>query len=138
LEHFKKLQGNLEFHQISVTPGMYLTRGGSVQRPLTSGPRGWPASQTPWPASPTLQPLVGRLHGDTLQEEVTWNPKLKVSGGRIPWSLGHMARPAGHHLASYRLNQVSNPSLDPYKYPLPVEINTPHSTCSSPLVKVPV
>jgi hypothetical protein len=27
---------------------MYLTRGGSVQRPLTSGPRGWPAGQIPW------------------------------------------------------------------------------------------
>jgi hypothetical protein len=26
--------------KISVTPGMYLTRGGSVRRPLTSGPRG--------------------------------------------------------------------------------------------------
>jgi hypothetical protein len=25
----------------SVTLGMYLTQGGSVQRPLTSGPRGW-------------------------------------------------------------------------------------------------
>jgi hypothetical protein len=41
-------------------------------------------------------------------------------------------------LASYRLNQVGNPSLDPYKYPIPVEINTPHSTYSSPLIKVPV
>jgi hypothetical protein len=24
---------------------MYLTRGGSVQRPLTSGPKGWPTGQ---------------------------------------------------------------------------------------------
>jgi hypothetical protein len=86
-----------------------------VQRPLTSGPRGWPAS-------PTLQPLVGWLLYDTLQEAVEGNPKLKVGGGRTPW-------PTGHHLVCYRLNQVSNPSLDRYKYPppLPVEIKTTHT-----------
>jgi hypothetical protein len=72
-----------------------------VQRPLTSGPRGWPAG-------PTLQPLVGLLHGHALQEVVTRNSKL----------------------------EVDNSSLDPYKYPLPMEFMTPHSTCSSPLVKV--
>jgi hypothetical protein len=52
-----------------------------VQRPLTSGPRGWLAGQTPWPASLTLQPLAGWLRGDTLQEAVEGNPKLKVGGG---------------------------------------------------------
>jgi hypothetical protein len=31
--------------KISVTPGMYVTQGDSVQRPLTSGPRGWPTGQ---------------------------------------------------------------------------------------------
>jgi hypothetical protein len=60
--------------KISVTPGVYLTRGGSVQRPLTSGPRGWPSG-------PTLQPLMGWLHGDTLQEVAEGNPKLKLGGG---------------------------------------------------------
>jgi hypothetical protein len=53
-----------------------------VQRPLTSEPRGWPAGQTPWPTDPSLQPLAGQLHDDTLQEEVTGNPKLKVGGGQ--------------------------------------------------------
>jgi hypothetical protein len=53
---------------------------------------------------------------------------LKVGGGLTPW-------PAGQHLVCYQLNQVSKPSLDPYKYPLLVEIKTTHSTCSSPLVK---
>jgi hypothetical protein len=48
----------------------------------------------------------------------------KVGGGGIMWSASHMARPAGHHLASYQLNQVGNPSLDLHKYPLPVEIRT--------------
>jgi hypothetical protein len=65
-----------------------------VQRPLTSGPRGWPAG-------PTLQPLAGWLHGNTLQEAVEGNPKLKVSGGQTPWSASHVARPVGHHLACY-------------------------------------
>jgi hypothetical protein len=88
---------------------MHPTRGGSVQRPLTSGPKGWPAS-------PTLQPLTDWLHGHALQEAVTMNPKLEVSGSWTRWPLGHVARPAGQHLACYRLNQVSNSSLDPYKY----------------------
>jgi hypothetical protein len=96
--------------KISVTPGMYLTRGASVQMPLTSGPRGWPVV-------PTLQPLTGFLHGHALQEAVIRNPKLKVGGSRIRWPLGHVARPTGQHLAHYRLSQVGNSSLDPYKYP---------------------
>jgi hypothetical protein len=60
-----------------------------VQRPLTSGPIGWLAGQTPWPADPTLWPLVGWLHGDTLQEMVIGNLKPKVSGGRILWPPDH-------------------------------------------------
>jgi hypothetical protein len=89
---------------------MHLTRGGSVQRLLTSGPRGWSAGQTPWPTGPTLQPLAGLLHGHALQEVVTRNLKLEVSGSDV-------ARPADQHLVCYRLNQVGNYSLDPYKYP---------------------
>jgi hypothetical protein len=64
---------------------------------------------------PILQPLVGWLHGDTHQEAVTGNPKSKVGGGQTLWPPGHVARPTGHHLVSYRLNQVGNPSLGPYK-----------------------
>jgi hypothetical protein len=67
-----------------------------VQRPLTSGPKAWPAGQTHWPVGPTLQHLVGWLCGDTLQEAVEGNPKLKVDGGQTPW-------PADHHLVCYRL-----------------------------------
>jgi hypothetical protein len=51
-----------------------------VQRSLTSGLMGWLAGQTPWPVGPTLQPLVGLLHGHALQEAVTRNPKLVVGG----------------------------------------------------------
>jgi hypothetical protein len=65
------------------------------------------------PAGPTLQPLMGWLRGDTLQEAVEGNPELKVDGGRTPWLAGHVARLAGDHLVCYRVNQVGNPSLDP-------------------------
>jgi hypothetical protein len=41
----------------------------------------------------------------------------KVGGGRTTWPADHVAKPASHHLASYRLNRVGNPSLDPYQYP---------------------
>jgi hypothetical protein len=43
LEHFKKLQGNLEFHQNKCHPGDVHDMRRHVQRALTSGPRGWPA-----------------------------------------------------------------------------------------------
>jgi hypothetical protein len=81
-----------------------------VQRPLTSGPRGWPAG-------PTWKPLTGLLHMHALQEVVTRNPMLDVGGGQTQWLAGHMARPTGQHMACYRHNQVSNSSLDSYKYP---------------------
>jgi hypothetical protein len=100
---------------------MYLTRGGSVHMPWTSGPRGG------GPPGSHLQPLTNRLHGDTLQEAVTGNPKLKVYGGRTPWQPGHVAMSAGHHMVSYQLNQVGNPTLDPYKYPPPTGGNQ-HTT----------
>jgi hypothetical protein len=131
--NYKKIWNSTK---ISVTPGVYLTREGNVQRLLTSGPRGWLAGQHPWSADPTLLPLTGWLHSDTLQEAVEENPKLKVGGGRTPWPAGHVARPAGHHLVCYRLNEISNASLDPHKYLLLVEIKATHTTYSSPLVKV--
>jgi hypothetical protein len=73
---------------------MHLTRGGSVQRPLTSGPRGWLADQTPWPVGSTLQPLVGWLHGHALLEAVIRNSKLEVDESRTRWTSGHVTRPA--------------------------------------------
>jgi hypothetical protein len=76
--NFKEIQNSTK---ISVPPRVYLTQGGSVQRPLTSGPRRWPAD-------PTLQPLTGWLRADTIQEVVEGNPKLKFSGGRTPWPAG--------------------------------------------------
>jgi hypothetical protein len=115
--------------KISVTLGMYLTRGSSVQRLLASGPRGWPFGQSPWSVGPTLQPLAGRFHGDTLQEAVTGNPKPKVGGDRTRWLPSHVV---------IDLTKLVTPPWTPINTPLPVEINTPHFTCSSPLVKVPI
>jgi hypothetical protein len=92
---------------------MHLTRQGSVQRPLTIEPKGWPVVQTLWLASRTLHLLTGLLHRYVLQEVVTRNPKLEVSGSQTQWLAGHVARPAGQHLACYWLNQGGNSSLDP-------------------------
>jgi hypothetical protein len=114
LEHFKK---NWNSTKISVTTRMHLTRGGCVQSPLTSGPRRWSTGQTPWLAGPILLPLVGLLHGHALQEAVTRNPKLKVSGSRTRWSAGHMASSVGHHLAPNQPLQVIGGPIHPYKCP---------------------
>jgi hypothetical protein len=66
---------------------MYLTRGSSVQRTLTSRPKGWPAGQIPGPAS---QPaFMSTQEGEG------------KGGGESRWRPNHMA---GHHLVSYRLN----------------------------------
>jgi hypothetical protein len=49
-----------------------------------------------------------------------------------------VARPTGQHLANYRLIKSVTAPETPINTPLPMEFNTPHYTCSSPLVKVPV
>jgi hypothetical protein len=124
LEHFKKFQVNLEFHQNKCHPGGVP----DTKRQCEKATDQW------------AQGVAGRPHlAVTLSKRwVEGNPKLKVGGAQTTWPVGHVARPTGHHLACYRLNQVGNPSLDSYKYPLPVEVKATQSTCSSPLVKVPV
>jgi hypothetical protein len=70
---------------------MYLTRGGSVQRPLTSGPRGWLAGQKPWLAGQVLCRFDPWLpaHVSTREGE-------GQGGGESQWRLKHMAtRPCG-------------------------------------------
>jgi hypothetical protein len=104
---------------------MHLTRGGNVQSLLTSGPRGWPAG------SP-YQPLMGWLHGHALQEAIIKKPKLEVGpdGSSAMW----LGRPAITWCVTDLIKSVT-PPWTPINTPLPVEFNTPHSTCSSPLVK---
>jgi hypothetical protein len=57
-----------------------------VQRPLTSGPRGWPADQIPWPAGQVLCRFGPRLraHVSTRQGEVQ-------GSGESQWRPNHMA-----------------------------------------------
>jgi hypothetical protein len=103
LEHFKKLQGNLEFYQNKChSRGVLDTR--------RQCPKAADLCSRGWPPGPTLQPLSGWLRGDTLQEAILGNPMLKVGGAWTPWLVGH-------HLVCYRLNQVGNPSMDPYISP---------------------
>jgi hypothetical protein len=71
-----------------------------VQRPLTSGSRGWLVGTT-------LQPLTGLLHGHALQEVVTRNLKLEVGGSRTQWLAGHVARLAGRPTPSVLPNSSS-------------------------------
>jgi hypothetical protein len=107
---------NWKFTKLSVTTGIHLTRGGSVQSPLTSGSRRWLFGQTPWLADPTLQHLMGLLNGHTLQEVVTRNPKLKGGGSRTRWPAGHVAWSVGHDLAPNRPLQVGRGPIHTYKY----------------------
>jgi hypothetical protein len=51
----------------------------------------------------------------------------KVGGGRTYWPIGHMARPTGHHMESYRLGQVGGAPPGPYKYPLTSENRHTHT-----------
>jgi hypothetical protein len=61
----------------------------------------------------------------------------KVGGDQTTWPTGHVARLAGHHLVSYRLNQVGNPSLNPYKYPSIGGNQNMHHILEIPLAKLP-
>jgi hypothetical protein len=40
-----------------------------VQRPMTSGPRGWPAGQIPWPAGQLLCRFEPKLRGHVSTQE---------------------------------------------------------------------
>jgi hypothetical protein len=65
---------------------MYLTRGGSVQRPLTSVHRWWPAGKIPWPAGKVLCRfgLWLRAHMSTREGE-------GQGSGESRWRSNHMA-----------------------------------------------
>jgi hypothetical protein len=49
--------------KVSVTPEIYVTRGDSVQRALTSGPRVWPAGQLSSRFGPKLLGHVSTREG---------------------------------------------------------------------------
>jgi hypothetical protein len=61
----------------------------------------------------------------------------KVGGGRTTWLAGHVTRLNDHHLVTYRLNQVGNPSLDPNKYHYTGGNQNTHHVFEIPLAKLP-
>jgi hypothetical protein len=48
----------------------------------------------------------------------------KVGGAQTHWPAKHMARPAGHHLVSYRSAKSVELPHGPINTPLPVKVNT--------------
>jgi hypothetical protein len=89
---------------------------------------------------PSARFYVSSAHGfvhTCLHEK--WKAKAveKVGGGRTTWPASHVARPAGTHLASYRVNQVGKSSMDPYKYPSIGENQNAHHILKIPLAKLP-
>jgi hypothetical protein len=124
--------------KMSITTGVYLTRGPSGPNPRPSGPRGRPASPTPWLASQGLSRLDLRLgwhvstsvHNEGSEAWRRWRPR-GVADQPHGWSVGH----------PFALNQpcqVGGDSPLPLYNPPTAEDSTTHSTCSSPLVKVSI
>jgi hypothetical protein len=68
-----------------------------VQRPLTCGPGGGR------PARFYVSLASGFMH-TCLHEKGKAKAVGKVSGDQTTWPVGHVARPTGHYMASYRLN----------------------------------
>jgi hypothetical protein len=120
--------------KISVTPGMHLTWGGHVQRPLMCGPSGWPAGQTPWSAGPLCSlPWVSlavmiykrRWNGTEGLESV----EAMLDGWLASW-LGRLV----NTWQIIDLIKSATTPRTPINTPLLMEFNTPHYTSNSPLV----
>jgi hypothetical protein len=79
------------------------------------GPRGGRLAKSPGRPARFYGGLAHGIVQMCLHEKGKAKTVEKVGGGQTTWPASHVARLAGHHLASYRLNQVGNPSLDPYK-----------------------
>jgi hypothetical protein len=70
---------------------MYLIQEGSVQRSLTSGPKGWPTDQIPWPADQVLCRF-----GPWLCAHVSTREGESQASGESRWRPNHKAnRPRG-------------------------------------------
>jgi hypothetical protein len=82
---------------------------------------------------------VGLAHGfvhTCLHEKGKAKAVEKVSEGQTKWPTGHIARLADHYFASYQFNQVSNHSLDPYKYHSTGGNQNTHHILEIPLAKL--
>jgi hypothetical protein len=62
----------------------------------------------------------------------------KVSGDRTHWLAGHVARPAGYHLVSYSIGQVSGVPPWLYKYRLPVKVDEHTHTHTHHILEIPL
>jgi hypothetical protein len=125
LEHFKKLQGNLEFHQNKCRPGDVPDTRRQCAKAANQWAQGVPGRPAKF--------YVGLAHGfmhTCLHEKGKTKAVEKVSGGRTTWL-------AGHHLVSYRHNQVDKPSMDPNKYPSTSGNQNTHHILDIPVAKLP-
>jgi hypothetical protein len=104
----------------------------------SKGHKGRPANPTPWPIGHTLSQFRMRHDGYAPKSVYKSIPGSKVSGDREEWPVSHVdAHPAVHHLQTDSIKSMESP-LDLYIRILMIEFRIPHSTFSSPLVKVPV
>jgi hypothetical protein len=115
--------------KIIITTRVYLTRGPSGPDPKPSGPRGRPARV--WGGS-TRALVSMRLHKEEKAESVK-----NVGGGRSTWPATWVGRPATTWCQTDLSMSVEVP-FTPINTPLMVKVKKSYSTCSSPLVKVPV
>jgi hypothetical protein len=68
-----------------------MTQGHNVQRPLTSGPRGWLADRIPWPVGQLLSRFRPKLLGHMSTRE-----GKGYGGGKSQWRPNSLAgRPHG-------------------------------------------
>jgi hypothetical protein len=122
--------------KISVTSRMYLTRGGNVQRPLTSRPRGWPTDQIPWLARFYVSLARGFLHTCLHEKGKAKAVEAEAHGQLATW----LSRSA----TTWRVIDITKSVTaigTPINTPLPMEIRThkPHfgdSTCKAPIISV--
>jgi hypothetical protein len=127
--------------KIISTTRVYSTRGPSGPDPRLSGPD----RRLSGPGAGLQAQLLGRparVSGGLAWAFITTclheeKPK-SVDGAPPGRPASHVVWPPDHHLAPNRPLQVGGGPIHPYKYPLMVKVDTPHSFCSSPLVKVPV
>jgi hypothetical protein len=102
----------------------------------SKGHKGRPAGPTPWSVGHTLSWFRPRLDGYAPKLVYNSIPGLKVGGDREEWPAGHVdGRPAVQHLQTDSIKSVEA-FLDLNIRILVVEFRTPHSSCSSLLVKV--
>jgi hypothetical protein len=114
LEHFKKSQENLEFHQNKCHPEDVP----DMRRQCAKATDQWAQGVAGRPAN--FYVGSDKNFVDTcLHEKGKAKAVKKVDGGQTHWPASHMAWPPGLHLVCYRLGQVSGALPWPYKYPPP-------------------